>query len=89
MVCFTKLVIFAIAIELAIFIVGMADRYLRGAVAMYNNYVPAYWWLTEVWAEMNTNQQPFKDSLPSLPRMIWAPITIFVAGMLLLLVPGY
>ena len=85
---FVKLFVVVVAIELAIFLVGYADQYLRGAIKTYNDYVPNYWWPTEIWAEMNTNQQDFMNSLPEPLRLIWTPVTIFAALAILKIIPG-
>ena len=88
MVCFTKIFVVALALEVAIFIVGMADRFLRSAVQIYSTYVPHFWWMTEVWAEMNTNQQGFMNSLPNVQRVVWVPVVVLVTVVLLGLIPG-
>lgn len=85
---FFKLFVVVVAIELAIFLVGYADEYLRSTIKMYHDYVPLFWWPTEIWAEMHTNQQHFMDSLPEPMRVIWTPVTIFVATIILKIIPG-
>ena len=75
---FLKLTGIIVVLELVIFLLGNVDIFLRKNVTLYAQYVPVYWWFTEVWAEMNTNQQAFTGSLPKLTRVLWTPVIIWV-----------
>jgi hypothetical protein len=87
MPCFTKVLIYVLALELAILLLGTGDKYLRGSSPTYQNWVPKYWWLTQIENEMNNNNQDFAESLPQLTAILWIPTTIFTTVVILMIVP--
>jgi len=88
MPCFTKVLIYVLALELAILLLGTSDKYLRGASPTYSNWVPKYWWLTQIENEMNNNDQDFTEALPTFTAILWIPITIFTTLAILMVVPS-
>ena len=88
MACFTKVLIYVLALELAILLLGTIDKYLRGAFKAYSDWVPKYWWLTNIENEMNNNNQDFTQSLPTFTAILWIPTTIFTTLAILMVVPS-